>query len=119
MRHPARLAGTLLLARLAFAPLTATAGPAPPPAPPPPSVRAWQTGLLRADRLEHASLSFTLGLGVGLLARRPAAGAASALALGLAKEARDRRHGGFDPVDLAADAIGAGLAALATGALAR
>ncbi len=80
---------------------------------PPPSVRAWQVGLLRPDRLEHASLSFTLGLGAGLLSRRPAA-AAGAFAVGLAKEVRDRRHGGFDAVDLLADALGTGLAAFAT-----
>jgi hypothetical protein len=109
-----RLTGITLLLGLAVAPAAATAGTAPAPPLPPPSVRAWQTGLLRPDRLEHASFAFTLGLGVGLISRQPAAAAASALTLGLAKEVRDRRHGGFDPVDLAADAIGAAFAALAT-----
>jgi hypothetical protein len=109
-----RLTGITLLLGLAVAPAAATTAPAPAPPLPPPSVRAWQTGLLRPDRLEHASFAFTLGLGVGLLSRRPAGAAASALTLGLAKEVRDRRHGGFDPVDLAADAIGAAFAALAT-----
>jgi hypothetical protein len=114
-----RLTGIALLFRLAFAPTAATAEPAAPPPLPPPSVRAWQTGLLRPDRLEHASFAFTLGLGVGLLSRQPASAAASALTLGLLKELRDRRHGGFDPVDLAADAIGAGLSAAATRAAGR
>ncbi len=77
------------------------------------------TGLLRPDRLQHMSLSFTIGLGAGLATRRPAAATATALGLGLAKEIRDRRHGGFDPVDLVADAVGAALAALATRAISR
>jgi hypothetical protein len=111
MRLTTRLALVTLLLAAGRSP--ATAAPLPPSA-----VRAWQTGLLRADRLEHASLSFSLGLGVGLLSREPAAAAAGAFAFGLAKEVRDRRHGGFDPVDLAADALGAGLAAVATRALA-
>jgi hypothetical protein len=119
MGRIARLTSITLLLRLALAPATATAGPVAPPPLPPPAVRAWQTGLLRPDRLEHASFAFTLGLGVGLLSRQPAGAAASALTLGLVKEVRDRRHGGFDPVDLAADAIGAGLSAVATRALTR
>jgi hypothetical protein len=82
-------------------------------------VRAWQTGLLRPDRLEHASLAFSIGLGVGLLTREPAVAGGGALALGLAKEIRDRPHGGFDPLDLAADFVGAALAALTTRALER
>jgi len=119
MGRIARLTSIALLFRLALSPTTATAGPAASPPLPPPAVRAWQTGLLRPDRLEHASFAFTLGLGVGLLSRQPASAAASAFAFGLAKEIRDRRHGGFDPMDLAADAIGAGLSAVATRALAR
>lgn len=119
MRHLARLAGMALFLWCGSSPALATAGPDAPPPLPPPTARAWQTGLLRPDRLEHASLAFSLGLGVGILSRRPGGAAASALALGLAKEIRDRRHGGFDPVDLAADAIGAGLAALTTRALTR
>ena len=116
MGRMARLTSIALLFRLALSPTAATAGPV---ASPPPPIRAWQTGLLRPDRLEHASFAFTLGLGVGFLSRQPTSAAASALALGLAKEIRDRRHGGFDPVDLVADAIGAGLAAVATHVLAR
>jgi hypothetical protein len=119
MQRIVRLTSIAFLFRLALSPTAATAAaPASPPLPPT-SVRAWQTGLLRPDRLEHASFAFTLGLGVGLLSRQPASAAASALALGLAKEIRDCRHGGFDPADLAAGAIGAGLSAVATHALAR
>jgi hypothetical protein len=119
MERIARLASISLLFGLGFAPTAATAAPIAAPPLPPSTIRAWQTGLLRPDRLEHASFAFTLGLGVGLLSRQPAGAAASALTLGLAKEVRDRRHGGFDLVDLAADAIGAGLAAVATRAVAR
>jgi hypothetical protein len=54
-----------------------------------------------------------------LLSRQPPSAAASALTLGLIKEIRDHRHGGFDPVDLVADAAGAALAAVATHALTR
>lgn len=119
MGRMARLACMALFFWPGSSPATATAGPDAMPPLPPPTVRACQTGLLRPDRLEHASLAFSLGLGVGILSRQPAAAAASALGLGLAKEVRDRRHGGFDLVDLAADAIGAGLAAVATRALTR
>lgn len=73
--------------------------------------RIAHRGLLRADRLQHATLAFALSSGAGSAgARRPAAFAFT-IALGTAKEARDVRHGGFDPVDLAADAIGAALGA--------
>ena len=119
MGRMARLTSIALLFRLALSPTAAPAGPVASPPLPPPAARAWQTGLLRPDRLEHVSFAFTLGLGVGLLSRQPASAAASACALGLVKEIRDRRHGGFDPVDLAADALGAGLAAVATRAATR
>lgn len=95
-----------------------TAAPADTLARPSAAVRAWQTGT-RPDRLQHAGLAFTLGLGAGLATRRPAVAAASACGLGLLKEVRDTRHGGFDAVDLAADALGAALAALATHAATR
>ena len=85
----------------------------------PSRVRAWQTGLLRADRLQHLSLAFTVGLGTGLVTREPASAAGVALGLGLSKEIRDRRHTRFDRLDLLADAVGATLAALATGAATR
>ena len=85
--------------------------------PPPAQVRAWQTGMLRPDRLAHASLSLSAGLSIGLLTRRPAS-AGGVVALGIAKELWDRRRGrGFDWVDLAADVVGAGLAAGGTAAL--
>lgn len=80
---------------------------------PPPRVRAWQVGLVRADRLQHASLSFTLAAGATLVSRRPGASFAGALALGLAKELWDRRAGRFDATDFAADAAGAALGAAA------
>ncbi len=89
------------------------------PALPASRVRAWQTGLLRPDRLEHASLAFTGGLAAGLLSRRPAGALGAALALGLAKELWDARRSSFDRGDLAADLAGAGLAALATAAFER
>jgi hypothetical protein len=77
-------------------------------------VRAWQTGLLRPDRLQHASLSWTLGLAIGIATRRPAAVLGGVAAVGLAKEVADRKGTGFDPVDLAADLIGGTAAALVT-----
>ena len=84
---------------------------------PPPRVRAWQTGLLRDDRLRHVSLAFTAGLGTGLVTRSSVAAAGAAFGLGLAKEIRDRPHTGFDAVDLIADSVGAALAAWATHAV--
>lgn len=80
---------------------------------PPAELRAWQVGLLRPDRLQHGSLSFTCALALTLLTRRPAAGAAGTLVLGFGKEVWDRHRTGFDAVDLTADAVGAGLGALA------
>ena len=81
---------------------------------PSPEVRAWQTGLLRPDRLEHASLAFTIGLGTGLATKKPAVAFAVPAVLGLGKEIADRRGTGFDLVDLAADLIGAGAAGALT-----
>jgi hypothetical protein len=83
------------------------------------TARAWQTGLIAPDKLAHLSLSFTGGLAIGVLSRQPGLGVGSALALGLAKELRDRHPSGFDPADLAADAAGALLAGLATRSLTR
>jgi hypothetical protein len=88
-------------------------GAEPRPAPDP-RVRAWQTGLLRPDRLQHASLSWTLGLAIGIATRRPAAVLGGVAAVGLAKEVADRKGTGFDPVDLAAGLIGGTAAALVT-----
>lgn len=78
-------------------------------------IRAWQVGLARPDRLQHASLSFTLSAGTGLAGGTRTQAFALALGLGTLKELWDRRHGGFDPVDLSADAIGAALGARAAG----
>lgn len=105
----------ILLALAAAREARATDAPPPPPA----RVRAWQTGLVRPDRLEHASLAFSGGLAAGLLSRRPAVALASSLALALAKELWDARHGSFDRGDLAAGLAGAALAGLATAALER
>jgi len=77
---------------------------------PPPRVRAWQVGLVRGDRLEHASLSFALASAFIIVTRNRAAGAATAFAFGLGKELYDGRTTFFDPVDLAADAVGVALA---------
>jgi hypothetical protein len=78
---------------------------------PPPRVRAWQLGLARPDRLQHASLSFALAAAATLASGRPRASFAGALALGLAKELWDAHVTAFDPADLAADAAGAALGA--------
>jgi hypothetical protein len=116
----------LALMALAWMPRAALAGDAAavdstlvPPALPPASARPWQLGLTRPDRLEHGSLSFTLTLGIGGLSQEPVAAAGGVLALGLAKEVRDRRHGGFDAVDLLADLVGVGLGAWAAEAITR
>jgi len=79
---------------------------------PPPRVRAWQVGLVRGDRMEHASLSFALTSALIIVTRNRAAGAATALAFGVGKELWDQRTSRFDPVDLTADAVGVGLATL-------
>lgn len=102
--------GLLLLALLVLRTSGARADPS--AALPEPRIRAWQTGLLAPDRLQHASLSLTLGLGAGMAGARPAAVLFGTSALGLAKELRDGRHTRFDPVDLAADVCGGGIAAL-------
>lgn len=77
-------------------------------------MRAWQTGLLRPDRIEHASLAFTIGLGTGLATRKPAAAILVPATLGFGKEIADRRGTGFDIVDLAADLLGAAAAGVLT-----
>jgi hypothetical protein len=60
--------------------------------------------------LEHASLSFAVASALIIVTRDRAAGATVAFALGIGKELWDSRRGSFDPVDLAADALGVGLA---------
>lgn len=78
---------------------------------PAPQVRAWQVGLVRPDRLEHASLSFVLAGALLVAGREPAAAGAITLAAGLGKELWDRRGvSGFDGIDLVADATGIALA---------
>ena len=77
---------------------------------PPPRVRGWQVGLVRPDRMEHASLSFALASALIIATRNRAAGAATAFAFGIGKELWDRRTSEFDPVDLTADAVGVTLA---------
>lgn len=117
---PRRAAGAALLAlACAAAPGAARAADDGAPALPGPRWRAFQTGVLRADRLQHASLAFTIGLGAGVAGREPAGAFAAAAGLGLVKELADARADRFDWVDLAVDVAGAGLAALATRSLAR
>jgi hypothetical protein len=73
----------------------------------------WMPGSVtgRPDLLLHASLSFAVGLAVGVATEEPAAAAGTSITLGLAKEIYDVR---FDKTDLMADLVGAGLAALVT-----
>jgi hypothetical protein len=80
------------------------------------AAHGWQTGAFRPDRLEHASLSFALSAGVGAVTRRPGVGAGTALVLGFGKELLDDH---VDGGDLAADAVGAALAALLVAAITR
>ena len=81
---------------------------------PSPRVRAWQVGLLRPDRLQHAGLSFTLGAALTIAFQDRVAAAGLTLALGAGKEWWDSRRGrGADAMDLAADALGLGLALVA------
>jgi hypothetical protein len=77
-------------------------------------IRSWQVGLARPDRLKHASLAFTIASGTGLAGGTRRQAFALSLGLGTLKELWDRRHGGFDPLDLTADAIGAALGARAS-----
>lgn len=74
-------------------------------------MRAWQTGLVRADRLEHAGASFALATAITLATRDRRPAALGTLLLGLGKEWHDGQGAsGFDPVDLTADALGIALA---------
>ncbi len=107
---------TLLLLVILLALPTARAGAAPADSS---QVRAWQTGFTGDDKFEHASLSLTAGLMIGVATREPAAALGGAMVLGLGKELRDRRHTFFDPRDLVADLVGASAAALLTRALMR
>lgn len=78
---------------------------------PAPQVRAWQVGLLRPDRLEHASLSFALAGALVLASRDHRTAGAITLAAGVGKELWDRKGpSGIDGIDLVADATGIALA---------
>lgn len=82
----------------------------------PGTLQSPRRGPFTADRLQHASLTFSSGLALGLLTEEPAAAAGGAMVLGLVKELLDPR---FDRGDFAADLVGAALAALVTHALVR
>jgi hypothetical protein len=86
------------------------------PTAPPPALLRSTGGVFRADRVAHASFAFAIGTGVGLSSREPAIGAGTVLALAVAKELLDDR---FDRGDLAAGAVGAGLAWIVVAALTR
>ena len=66
---------------------------------------------MRPDRLEHASLSFTIAAALIVASRSHATAGSATLALGVCKELWDA-HGssGFDATDVAADATGVALA---------
>jgi len=70
------------------------------------AARAAQTGWLRPDRLQHASLAWTLGVGAGATTRETSAAIAVPMVFGLAKELHDSRGPGFDAIDLIADLAG-------------
>lgn len=72
---------------------------------------------IRADRWQHASLSFALAAGAGAFGAPPAAAFGISFGFGAAKECIDRGGSGFDPLDLAADLGGALLGALLVRAL--
>lgn len=82
---------------------------------PPATIRSWQVGILRPDRLQHTSTSFAIAVGGGITTEDRASAFAISLGIGLLKECWDARRGRFDPVDLACDATGALLGALTTG----
>src|SRR5262249_60481704 len=78
-----------------------------------PRLRGWGS-LVAPDKLEHASLSFTAGLIAGIGTREPGVALGASFTLGIGKELWDRRRTFFDPVDLAADLLGAAAAAALT-----
>lgn len=111
------LGGALMLALAVSVGAGGAAAAEPSPALPEGKWRAWQTGALRPDRLQHASLSAAAALGIGLASESPGAGVALSLALGVGKEIIDVSTSRFDWGDLAADALGAALGGLAAAAL--
>jgi hypothetical protein len=88
----------------------------PAPVAAPPAFRRVLDGAFRPDRIAHASVALAIGAGVGLASREPAAGAAGALSLAVAKELLDDR---FDRGDLIAGTVGAALALAMVAALTR
>ena len=76
-------------------------------------------GALLADRLQHVSLAFALGLGAGLVTEEPVVAASVSIGLGTIKELFDHQRGHFDGGDLLAGVVGGALAALLTHALSR
>ena len=85
---------------------------------PPSGARAWQSGALAPDKLQHFSLAFSLGLAFGIMTGEPAASSGAA-ALAVAKEVADSRNGSFGKGDLLAGLLGAGCAFVLVGALER
>lgn len=86
---------------------------------PNPRVRSWQTGAVRPDRLQHASLSFALAAAATAVGGREGAAFAGTLLLGVGKEAWDARGSRFDTGDLAADLAGAAFGTWAGAAIRR
>src|SRR5688572_12765575 len=112
MRVRTRFLIPALLASLLACGVAAAEEPVPPaPAFPDAGERAWQVGVVRADRLRHLTLGYTSGVMVGLMSHNPVAGAASAAALGIVKELWDARRGRFDVLDLGMTCAGAAAAA--------
>jgi hypothetical protein len=81
---------------------------------PDPEVRSWQIGILRPDRLQHATLGFTAGSLLGLPSRSAEAALIGTVSISLAKELWDSRTGKFDAVDLLASTLGGAAAAAIT-----
>jgi hypothetical protein len=123
-RRPSWLLRPCAIAAATIAGLVSPAGADAPadslPAFPTAAVRAVQLAPGGADRVAHASLAGTIALAAGVSTRSATTALGSGLLAGLVKEWLDARRGGrFDPGDLAADALGAGGAALLTRELER